>query len=133
MVKHIDPSDAPRRDLVTHALPFLPEGSEIRQVFIAQAAPSFFYFIITYLTGLMWRNAYRCVAVTPDAIFVLDATKWSGGAKPQALAGRMPRSTRLGPVSGRWAEVDLLGQRHWVHKRFHSQVNAADREARGYQ
>ena len=41
----------------------------------------------------------------------------------------MPRHTRLGPVTGRWAEVDLLGERHWVHTRFHDQIAAADREA----
>jgi hypothetical protein len=40
----------------------------------------------------------------------------------------MPRHTRLGPVTGRWAEVDLLGERHWVHKRFHDQIAAADSE-----
>jgi hypothetical protein len=118
----------PRADLVESALPFLPAGSEIRQAFIGQAAPNFFYFIVTYLTGIMFRNKYRCVAVTDEAIYVLDSTKWSGGAKPQELVGRMPRHTRLGPVSGRWAEVDLLGERHWVHKRFHDQIAAADRE-----
>ena len=64
-----------------------------------------------------------------EGIYVLDSTTWSGGARPRALAGRMPRDTRLGPVSGRWAEVDLLGERHWVHRRFHAQIAAADREA----
>lgn len=34
----------------------------------------------------------------------------------------------LAKVSGRWAEVDLLGERHWVHRRFHDQIGAADRE-----
>lgn len=111
------------------ALPFLPAGSEVRQAFIAQAAPNFFYFIVTYLTGFMSRNEYRCVVVTPEAIYVLDGSKWSGGAKPQAVAGQMARNIRLGPVSGRWAEVRLLGKRHWVHKRFHEQIAAADREA----
>jgi hypothetical protein len=118
----------PRADLVERALPFLPSGREIRQAFIGQAAPSFFFFIITYLTGIMSRNKYRCVVVTDDAIYVLDSSKWSGGAKPQEIVGRMPRHTRLGPVSGRWAEVDLLGERHWVHRRFHDQIAAADRE-----
>jgi len=59
----------------------------------------------------------------------LDSTKWSGGAKPRELAGRMPGHTRLGPVPGPWAKVDLLGERHWVHKRFHHQIAAADRES----
>jgi hypothetical protein len=118
----------PRADLVERALPFLPAGPEIRQAFIAQAAPSFFFFIVTYLTGIMSRNKYRCVVVTDDGIYVLDSTKWSGGAKPREMVGRMPRHSRLGPVSGRWAEVDLRGERHWVHQRFHDQIAAADRE-----
>ena len=118
----------PRPDLVAGALPFLPAGSQIRQAFIAQAAPSFFFFIVTYLTGIMSKNKYRCVAVTEDAIYVLDATKWSGGAKPRELVGRMPRHTRLGPVSGRWTRIDLLGERHWVHHRFRDQIAAADRD-----
>jgi hypothetical protein len=125
-------SDAPtpRADLVERSQRFLPAGSEIRQVFIAQAAPHFSSFLVTYLTGLtMFRNKYRCVAVTAEAIYVLDSTPWSGGAKPRAMVGQLPRHTRLGPVSGRWAQVSLLGERHWVHKRFHEHVAAADREA----
>lgn len=121
--------DTPRSDLVGRSLPLLPVDSEVRQAFIAQTAPSFAHFILTYLTGFMGQNKYRCVAVTPDAIFVLESSKWSGGAKPQRLLGHLPRGTRLGPVSGRWAPIELLGQRHWVHKRFFPQVRAADREA----
>ena len=95
--------------MVEAALPFLPGGSHIRQAFIGQAAPSFFYFVITYVTGFMSRNEYRCVVVTEDAITVLESTKWSGGARPQEIVGRLPRHTQLGPVTGRWAEVDPLG------------------------
>ena len=120
----------PRRDLVESSAPFLPAGTEIRQVFICQAAPSFAFFLITYLTGLtMFWIKYRCVAITPDAIYVLESTKRSGGAKPQSLVGTLPRHTQLGPVSGRWAQVNILGERHWVHKRFHDAVAAADHEA----
>jgi hypothetical protein len=124
-----DPTAAPRADLVEAALPFLPAGDVIPQAFIGQAAPSFSYFVITYLTGITSRSKYRCVVVTDDAITVLESSKWSGGARPREVVGRMPRRTRLGPVSGRWAEVDLLGERHWVHRRFHPQIEAADREA----
>lgn len=119
----------PRKDLVERSLPFLPEGSEIRQAFICQAAPSF-AFIVTYLAGLtMSWIKYRCVAVTQNAIYVLDSSKLSGGAEPRSLAGTMPRRTQLGPVSGRWAKVTLLSERHWVHKRFHRSITGADREA----
>jgi hypothetical protein len=120
----------PRQDLMDHSAPFLPEGSEISQIFICQAAPSFAFFLITYLTGLtMFWIKYRCVAITLDAIYGLESSKLSGGAKPQSLVGTLPRHTQLGPVTGRWAQVNLLGERHWVHKRFHDVITAADHEA----
>ena len=121
---------SPRKDLVERSTRFLPPGSQIRQAFICQRAPNFAFFLITYLTGLtMFWIKYRCVVVTADAIYVLDSTKPSGGAKPRSLLGTLPRHTQLGPVSGRWAQINLLGERHWVHKRFHSEIATADREA----
>jgi hypothetical protein len=120
----------PRKDLVERSAPFLLAGSEIRQVFICQHAPNFGFFLITYLTGLtMFWIKYRCVAVTQNAIYVLESNKLSGGAKPQSLVGVIPRHTQLGPVSGRWGQVNLLGERRWVHNRFHPDVTAADAEA----
>jgi hypothetical protein len=116
------PDPKPRKDLVAHSARFLPAGAEIQQVFIGQMAPNFGYFLIAYLTGLtMFRIKYRCVAVTHDAIYVMESSKLSGGAKPQRLVGTMSRHTRLGPVSSRWGPVNILGERHWVHKRFHDQ------------
>jgi len=120
-----------RDTLAERSAPFLPQGADVRQAFIAQAAPNRAYFLITYLTGLtMFWIKYRCVAVTPDAIYVLESSKPSGGAKPVSLIATLPRKTRLGPVSGRWARVQLLGETHWVHKRFHAEVTAADNDAR---
>jgi predicted DNA-binding transcriptional regulator AlpA len=120
----------PREDLVQRSAPFLPAGEEIRQAFIYQSASNSFFFIITYLTGLtiVW-NKYRCVAVTQAAIYVLESSKLSGGGSPQRLLGTLPRHIRLGPVSGRWAQVSILGERGWVHQRFHDQVAAADHDS----
>ncbi|MFI6041879.1 hypothetical protein ACIA8C_09605 [Nocardia sp. NPDC051321] len=120
----------PRKDLVERSAPFLPADSQIRQAFICQAAPSFLFFVFAYLTGLtvFWIE-YRCVAVTSDAVYVLESSKLSGGAKPRRLLGTMPRNTRLGPVSGRWGQLSLLGERHWVHRRFFDQIADADHAA----
>lgn len=121
---------SPRADLVERSAPFLPPGSEVRQAFVAQSAPSFAAFVVTYVTGLTVFGAkYRCVVVTADAVYVLAGSKASGGARPQALVGTLPRATRLGPASGRWTELELLGERHWVHRRFADQLAAADQEA----
>lgn len=123
------PYRGPRKDLVARSASLLPPGAEIRQAFICQTAPNFLFFVIAYFTGLtIFFNEYRCVAVTSDAIYVLESSKLSGGGKPRRLLGTMPRDTGLGPVSGRWGQVTLLGERHWVHKRFHDQIAAADRE-----
>ncbi|MFI5694822.1 hypothetical protein ACIA58_23405 [Kribbella sp. NPDC051586] len=119
-----------RPDLVERALPFLPPDGRIRQIFICQTAPYFWLFVVNYLTFLtiFWIR-FRCVAVADEGIYVLESTKFSGGAKPQSIVGVLPRQTKLGPVSGVWGEIELLGQRHWVHKRFHHLIDAADRDA----
>jgi hypothetical protein len=69
------------------------------------------------------------VAVTEDAIYVLDSPRLSGGARPRSVIAALPRHTRLGPVSGRWGRINLLGERLWVKKRFHGEITAADAEA----
>jgi hypothetical protein len=119
-----------RPDLVKRSAPFLPPGSHIRQIFVCQTTPYFWLVVVNYFTFLtiFWIQ-YRCVAITDDAIYVLESTKFSGGSKPRSLLGVLPRKTQLGPVSGRWGQIELLGKRHWVHKRFHHVIDAADREA----
>jgi hypothetical protein len=118
------------RQLAELSTPLLPPGSQVRQAFICQTGSSFALFFINWLTGLtMFWITYRCVAVTQNAIYVLDSPKLSGGARPRSIVGTMPRRTQLGPVSGRWGQITLLEERYWVKKRFQDQVIAADNEA----
>ena len=118
------------KDLIERATPLLPRDARIRHAFICQTAPNFGYFIVNWVTGLtMFMVRYRCVAITDDAIYVLDSPSPSGGARPTSIAGTLPRHTRLGPVSGPWGEVELLGERHWVKRRFQGEIIAADAEA----
>jgi hypothetical protein len=118
------------KDLAQRSAPLLPPGTRVRQAFICQTAPSFAFFVVNWATGLtiFWIK-YCCVAVAQDATYVLDGYKLSGGARPTSIAGTMPRHTQLGPVSGRWGQLTLLGKRHWVKKRFHPEITAADAEA----
>jgi hypothetical protein len=66
-----------------------------------------------------------------DSTESLESVTYAIGAtsKPKSLLGTLPRHTQLGPVSGRWGQINLLGERHWVHKRFHSDIATTDREA----
>ena len=117
------------RDLIERATPLLPRDSNVRHAFICQSAPNFWYFLVNWATGLtMFLVKYRCVVVTDDAIYVLDSPSLSGGARPRSIVGTMPRHTQLGPVSGAWGEVNLLGERHWVKRRFQGEIIAADAE-----
>jgi hypothetical protein len=117
-----------RDKLADRSRPFLPEGSQVRHVFVAQTGPNPWFFLLTYL--IFFAIQYRTVAITDDAIYVLRSSKASG--RPKELLGTMPRQTRLGPVSGMWGQTELLGQRAWVHKRFHKDIEAADYEAVRY-
>jgi hypothetical protein len=118
------------RDLAERSAPLLPPGSQVRQAFICQTAPNFAFFFINWISGLtMFWIRYRCVAITQDAIYVLEGSKLSGGAQPKSIVGTLPRHTQLGPVSGRWGQLYLLGERHWVKKRFHAEIASADAEA----
>jgi hypothetical protein len=117
-------------DLMERSAPLLPPGSQVRQAFICQTAPHFAFFFINWATGLtMFWIRYRCVAVTQDTIYVLAGSRLSGGANPKSVVGTLPRHTQLGPVSGRWGQLNLLGERHWVKRRFQAEIAAADAEA----
>jgi hypothetical protein len=118
------------KDLAERSVPLLSPGSQVRQAFLCQTAPNFAFFFINWATGLtMFWIKYRCVAVTRDAIYVLDSYRLSGGAKPTSIIGTLPRHTQLGPMSGRWGQLTLLEKRHWVKRRFHAEITAADAEA----
>ena len=113
--------------LKERSAPLLPPGSWVRQAFICQTAPHFAFFFIYWATGLtMFWTEYRCVAVTQDAIYVLAGSGLSGGANPTSVVGALPRHTQLGPVSGRWGQLKLLGERYWVKRRFQAEIAAAD-------
>lgn len=113
-----------RDKLTARSQPFLPEGAQVRQVFIGQTGPNPWFFLITYLT-IFWIK-YRTFVVTQDAIYVLRNSKFT--MKPKEILATLPRQTQIGPLSGLWGGATLMGERHWIHKRFHKDVAAADAE-----
>jgi hypothetical protein len=105
-----------RDKLTARSRPFLPAGADVRQVFIAQVG----------LNPL--RVKYRTVVVTREAIYVLRNFRFR--MKPQELVAILPRQTQLGLVPGlSWGQVELMGEPHWVHRRFYKDVAASDAEA----
>ncbi len=115
-----------RDKLRERAQPYLDPGEQIQSVFLAQTGPT------PWLAGAIgalvyaFFAKYRIVVVTDSAIVLLKA-----GAlvptKPKELIQRLPRASRLGPHEGKvWGKVQIGGERHWVHRRFRGDVQAAD-------
>jgi len=120
-----------RDKLRERAQPFLEPGERIEQVFIAQATSPWWVIplvLIAIVPGLLLYYALVfkpvVVAVTDRAIVVLGASHWT--MKPRSILTRLPRATRIGPVSGIQARVELNGHHYWIHRRFHRDVNTAD-------
>ncbi|AZP17493.1 hypothetical protein EJC51_16010 [Streptomyces aquilus] len=40
------------------------------------------------------------------------------------VIARLPQGTRIGPMSGTWAQIELAGERLWVHKKWQGDAAA---------
>src|ERR1700674_5294839 len=101
----------------SNASHLLQEGETVRAVFPGQTTLSWRIIII--------KNSYRVVVVTDRRILVCQ----SGRFRPTTVnevAEELPRETRIGPAKGLWYRCDTLGERLYIHKRFHKDVATAD-------
>lgn len=111
------------RDKITASLqPHLEPGETVQAVFPAQTM-SPYWAILTYL--VLFFNKYRVVAATDRRILVCDTARLTT-AKVKGVRAAHPRSTRIGPPSGLWWKCESLGEKMYVHKRFHKDVEQAD-------
>ncbi|MDQ1375822.1 MAG: hypothetical protein QOJ09_3160 [Actinomycetota bacterium] len=114
-----------RDKLAERSRPYLEDGEQIEQAFLAQTGPTPWLMALIGALAMMLAVKRRIIVVTDRAIVVLAAGAWTG-TNPKSLVTRLPRQTRLGPLSGLWGRIELGGQKMWVHKRFHKDVEAAD-------
>ncbi len=107
--------------------PFLEPGEQIQQVFRARSGPNPNLAFLTWL--IYFFTTYEIVAVTDRAVVVLEGGRLT--TKPRRVFDRLPRQTRLGPPSGvLWSRLPFPGRKkHWVHRRFYRDVEAADNAA----
>jgi hypothetical protein len=115
-----------RDKLAARVQPMLEPGEQIQAVFLTQTGPSPYWFLATYF--ILFAIKRRIVVATDRAVVVVRAGAMTGTSAKEVLA-RLPRSTRIGPLSGLWARIELNGERQWVHKRFHGDVAVADSRA----
>jgi hypothetical protein len=112
-----------RDKLRANAAPLLQPGETIQAVFCGQTTSQYFFLISIWI--LLLSNAYRVVVVTDRRILVCRSGRLRMTPVKEVLR-ELPRNTRIGPPSGLWWRCESLGEKLYVHKRFHKDVNAAD-------
>lgn len=78
------------------------------------------------LAGALLANGFitrRAVFVTDQDVVVLAYGRF-GGVRPTRVIARLPQGTRIGPMSGTWAQIELAGERLWVHKKWQGDAAA---------
>jgi len=94
----------------------------IESVLLAQAGPAPWW---AYLGIVDSSVAQSRIAVVTDQAFIL-LKAGSIVPRPKELLQRLPRNVRLCPDQGKiWDKVQIGGERHWVHRRFRGDVEAA--------
>jgi hypothetical protein len=112
-----------RDKLRDRAQPFLEPGEQIQAVVPCQTGPSPWMSALSWLIVLFGAKFWIVVA-TDRNLLVLKSSAMS--MKPTKLDRRLPRGTRFGPLSGLWGKSEVLGQKTYVHKRFHTDAAQAD-------
>ena len=119
--------------MIERAQALLPPGAQIRQIFPAGTKGIGLFVVLALLLAIVpgallfaLINRNRLIAVTADAIYVLDC---GHGKKPKRVLLTLPRTTRLGPGSSGIATKILVGSETlWVAQKFRSEIAAADAE-----
>jgi hypothetical protein len=112
-----------RDTLRANAGQLLHPGETIQSVFCAQTTSQYFALISVWI--ILLTNAYRVVVVTDRRILVCSSGRMRMTPVKEILR-EFPRNTRIGQPSGLWWRCDSLGERLYINKRFHKDVNAAD-------
>jgi hypothetical protein len=115
-----------RDKLRNRSAPFLEPDEQIQSVFLAQTGPTPWLAGAVGILIYAFIAKYRIIVATDHSIVVLKAGAMTP-AKPKAVVERLPRNTQLGPFNASvWGKVTLGTERHWVHRRFKKDVEAAD-------
>jgi hypothetical protein len=118
-----------RDKMRANAAHLLHDGETIEQVFPAQT--STFWWVgpvgaLLVFLLLLFKSMYRAVVVTDQRILVCHAGRFFV-TKVKDVITELPRSTSIGPPRGVvWYRCETLGERLYIHKRFHKDIAQAD-------
>lgn len=112
-----------RETLRRNAAHLLAPGETIQTIFPAQTTSGWFALLSIWIIVL--NDAYRVVVVTDRRILVCKSDRFRMTPVKQVLR-ELPRYIRIGPPTGLWHRTEVLGERMYINKRFHKDVETAD-------
>jgi len=112
-----------RDKMSANAAHLLQPGETVQAVFGAQTMSAYLALISYWI--IIFANAYRVVVVTDRRILVCRSGRFRTTPVNDVIR-ELPRATRIGPPSGIWWRCETLGEKLYVHKRYHKDVTAAD-------
>ena len=95
----------------------------MQAVFVGQTTSQWFALISIWI--IIMKSPYRVVVVTDRRILVCRSGRFRT-TPVKEVVNELPRTTRIGPASGLWYKCQTLGDRLYIHKRFHKDIAAAD-------
>ncbi|MCU1393341.1 MAG: hypothetical protein JWM34_1769 [Ilumatobacteraceae bacterium] len=102
----------------------LDAGEQIQEVFPATTMGLLMTALLDRILFFM-PSTHRIVVVTDRRIAVFRSGKFTQG-NPKKLLRSVPRNTKIGPPKGVTYKTKVLGEKMFVHKRFHKDVENAD-------
>jgi hypothetical protein len=112
-----------RDTLRTNAAHLLRPGEAVQVVFAAQTTSQWFALLSYWI--IIIKNSYRVVVVTDQRIVVCRSGRFRV-TPVNEVVNELPRTTRIGPAKGLWYQCETLGERLYIHKRFHKDIAEAD-------
>ena len=112
-----------RDTMRSNAAPLLQEGESVQSIFGAQTTSQWWALLSYWI--IIIKNSYRVVVVTDRRILVCRSGRFRT-TPVNGVVGEFPRNTRIGPPSGLWYRCESLGERLYINKRFHKDIEAAD-------
>ena len=106
-----------------NAASVLQPDESIQAVFCAQTVSAYFALISYWI--ILFSNAYRVVVVTDRRILVCRSGRLVQ-TQVKGVEREFPRDTRIGEPDGLWWPCTTLGNKLYIHRRFHKDVRAAD-------
>ena len=81
--------------------------------------------VVFAVVAVLTTARYRVIAITADDVVLLKARGWRPG-KPVDFISRTPRTSKFEVRGQFWSQIEIAGEKLWVHKRFQAKLDEAD-------